>query len=84
LPVASLSRLVAPAAAAKVTKGFITADFWRKLDVVFSVFDDYDRVFDVACLALFLCLFGWLAWTRRLGLVPRLGWPFASFSVATC
>jgi hypothetical protein len=54
--------------------GVSYADFWRKLDVVFSVFDDYDRVFDVACLALFLCLFGWLAWTRRLGLVPRLGW----------
>jgi len=59
------------------------ADFWRKADLVFSVFDNYDRVFDVACFALFLCLFGWLVWTRRLALVPRLGWAmcvvFASY-----
>jgi hypothetical protein len=50
------------------------ADFWRKADLVFSVFDNYDRVFDVACFALFLCLLGWLGWTRRLALAPRLGW----------
>ena len=50
------------------------ADFWRKADLVFSVFDNYDRVFDVACFALFLSLLGWLIWTRRLALVPRLGW----------
>jgi hypothetical protein len=39
------------------------------------VFDNYDRMFDVACFALFLCLLGWLVGTRRLALVPRLGWP---------
>ena len=38
------------------------------------MFDNYDRVFDIACFALFLCLLGWLVWTRRLALVPRLGW----------
>ena len=54
--------------------GVSYADFWRKVDVVFSVFDDYDRAFDVACLALFLCLLSWLVWTRRLALVPRFGW----------
>jgi hypothetical protein len=54
--------------------GVSYADFWRKADLVFSVFDNYDRVFDVACFALFLCLLGWLVWTRRLALVPRLGW----------
>jgi hypothetical protein len=54
--------------------GVSYADFWRKADLVFSVFDNYDRVFDVACFALFLCLFGWLGWTRRLAMVPRLGW----------
>jgi hypothetical protein len=50
------------------------AEMWRKADLLFSVFDNYDRPLDVACFALFLALIGWLAWTRRLGLVPRLGW----------
>ena len=50
------------------------ADLWRKAELVFSVFDNYDRIFDVACLALFLGLLGWLCCTRRLALVPRLGW----------
>jgi hypothetical protein len=56
------------------TGGVSYADFWRKADLVFSVFDNYDRVFDVACFALFLSLLGWLICTRRLALVPRLGW----------
>jgi hypothetical protein len=46
--------------------------FWRKADLLFSVFDNYDRAFDIVCLALFLGLIGWLAATRRLRLVPRL------------
>jgi len=49
-------------------------DFWRKVDLVFSAFENYDRAFDIACFALFLCLLGWLGWTRRLALVPRLVW----------
>jgi hypothetical protein len=54
--------------------GVSYADFWRKAELVFSLFDNYDGVLDVACFALFLCLLGWLSWTRRLALVPRLGW----------
>ena len=54
--------------------GISYVDFWRKADLVFSVFDNYDRMLDVVCFALFLSLFGWLVWTRRLALVPRLGW----------
>jgi hypothetical protein len=49
-------------------------DFWRKADLLFSVFENYDHAFDMACLALFLGLLGWLGWTQRLALVPRLGW----------
>jgi len=45
---------------------------WRKADLLFSVFDNYDRVFDLACFALFLALIGGLAWTRRLGMGPRV------------
>ena len=48
------------------------AALWRKADLLFSVFDNYNRAFDVVCFALFLALIGWLLWTRRLGLAPRL------------
>jgi len=47
---------------------------WRKADSVFSAFDNYDQVLDIACFALFLSLLGWLGWTRRLALAPRLVW----------
>ena len=57
-----------PAAAGGVSYGA----FWRKADLLFSVFDNYDRAFDIVCLALFLGLIGWLAATRRLRLTPRL------------
>jgi hypothetical protein len=57
-----------PAAATGVSYGA----FWRKADLLFSVFDNYDRAFDIVCLALFLGLIGWLAATRRLQLAPRL------------
>ena len=57
-----------PAAAAGVSY----AAFWRKADLLFNVFDNYDRAFDIVCLALFLGLIGWLAATRRLRMAPRL------------
>ena len=52
--------------------GISYAAFWRKADLLFSVFDNYNRAFDIACLALFLGLIAWLAATRRLRLAPRL------------
>ena len=52
--------------------GISYAAFWRKADLLFSVFDNYDRAFDIVCFALFLGLIGWLAATRRLRLAPRL------------
>jgi hypothetical protein len=57
-----------PAAAGAISY----AAFWRKADLLFSVFDNYDRAFDIVCFALFLGLIGWLAATRRLRLAPRL------------
>jgi hypothetical protein len=45
---------------------------WRKADLLFSVFDNYSRPFDIACFALLLLLFAVLAWQRRLGISPRL------------
>jgi hypothetical protein len=52
--------------------GVSYAAFWRKADLLFSVFDNYDRAFDIVCFALFLGLIGWLAAMRRLRLAPRL------------
>lgn len=50
---------------------FYTA-IWRKPDLLFSVFDNYNRPFDIACFAALLALFAGLAWYRRLHLAPRL------------
>jgi hypothetical protein len=47
--------------------------FWRKADLLFSIFDNYSRPFDAGCFALFVALFARLAWTRRLHLAPRVG-----------
>jgi hypothetical protein len=52
----------------------VYASFWRKADLLFSTFDNYDRAFDIVCFALFLGLICGLAATGRLHVVPRLGW----------
>jgi hypothetical protein len=46
---------------------------WRKADLLFSVFDNYSRPFDIACFVLFAGLLAGLAWKRRLRIAPRLG-----------
>ncbi len=56
------------------TGGVSYAGFVRKADLLFSVFDNYDRTFDIACFALFLALGLCLAASGRLRLAPRLGW----------
>jgi hypothetical protein len=58
------------------------AAFFRKADLLFSVFDNYNRAVDISCFALFLALLGWLATTRRLYLTPRLGWAVAVVFIA--
>jgi hypothetical protein len=52
--------------------GVSYAAFWRKADLLFGVFDNYHRAFDIVCFVLFLGAIGWLAATRRLRLAPRL------------
>jgi hypothetical protein len=47
-------------------------NIWRKADLLFSVLDNYNRPFDIACFVLFIALFGVLAWCRRLTIAPRL------------
>ncbi len=53
--------------------GISYAAFPRKLDLLFSVFDNYDRGFDIGSFALFAGALIWLGATGRLGLTPRLG-----------
>ncbi|HEY1795594.1 MAG TPA: hypothetical protein VGG57_05690 [Stellaceae bacterium] len=48
------------------------AGFWRKFDLLFSVFDNYSRPFDVACFVLMALAPIMLAVTRRLNLAPRM------------
>jgi hypothetical protein len=63
--------------------GISYAAFWRKADLLFSIFDNYDRAFDIVCFSLFLGVLGWLAATRRLWLMSRLacaaGFVFAAY-----
>jgi len=56
--------------------------FWRKADLLFDVFDNYNRPFDIACFVLLIALIGGLAWRRRLTITPRLGIAVAIVSAA--
>jgi hypothetical protein len=57
--------------------GISYAGFARKADLLFGVFDNYNRAFDIACFALFVLLLLWLAARGRLNLAPRIGWAAA-------
>jgi hypothetical protein len=50
---------------------------WRKLDLLFSVFDLYHRPFDIACFALAVAALGFAYWRRWLRLAPEMGLPLA-------
>jgi hypothetical protein len=56
--------------------------FWRKADLLFSVFDNYNRPFDIACFLLLIALLAGLVWTRRLRVAPRLAAALAVLSAA--
>jgi len=55
---------------------------WRKVDLLFSVFDNYSRPFDIACFAAVVLLMLGLALSRRLGLDRRLGSALALLAAA--
>ncbi|HXP30961.1 MAG TPA: hypothetical protein VN832_07710 [Stellaceae bacterium] len=50
---------------------------WRKLDLLFSVFDLYHRPFDVACFVLAVIGLGWAYWRRWIALAPAMVVPLA-------
>jgi hypothetical protein len=47
--------------------------FGRKPDLLFNVFDNYSRPFDIVCFLLLVAMLGVLAASRRLSLAPRIG-----------
>jgi hypothetical protein len=53
----------------------------RKLDLLFSVFDNYDRVFDVGCFVLLVLLAGVAYARHHLVLVPALRLPMALLAI---
>ena len=59
--------------APRAAGGPVSFAFWRKIDLLFSVFDNYSRPFDIVCFALFVGLIGALAWRRHLAIAPRIG-----------
>jgi hypothetical protein len=53
----------------------------RKLDLLFSVFDNYSRVFDVVCFALAASALIFLFWRRCVRLAPAMSVPLALLSL---
>ena len=53
----------------------------RKLDLLFSVFDNYDRIFDIGCFVLLVLAAGFAYARRHLVIVPALGLPLVLLGV---
>jgi hypothetical protein len=53
----------------------------RKLDLLFSVFDNYDRVFDIACFILLVLAAGFAYARRHLVIVPALRLPLVLLGI---
>jgi hypothetical protein len=51
--------------------------FSRKADLLFSVFDNYNRTFDIACFTVLLVLLAALTWSGRMRILSRSGLPLA-------
>jgi hypothetical protein len=58
------------------------AHIWRKADLLFTVFDDYNRPFDILCFVVFLALFIWGFARGALGFAPRLKIPMLLTTLA--
>jgi hypothetical protein len=56
--------------------------FVRKADLLFNVFDNYNRPFDIICFVLVLSLLGVLSWCGRLRVAPRLAGAIALVLIA--
>jgi hypothetical protein len=55
--------------------------FDRKLDLLFSVFDNYDRIFDIACFVLLVLAAGFAYARRHLVILPALRLPLVLLAI---
>jgi hypothetical protein len=55
---------------------------WRKFDLLFSVFDNYSRPFDVACFVIAVIGVGFLYGCRWARLAPGMAWPLGLLGIA--
>ena len=55
---------------------------WRKLDLLFSVFDNYSRPFDVVCFVLAVGVVALAYWRGWIRLAPSMALPLALIAVA--
>jgi hypothetical protein len=55
---------------------------WRKLDLLFSVFDNYNRTFDVVCFVIFVLMLSLAFWRRWVRLAPSLAAPLVLLAAA--
>ncbi len=55
---------------------------WRKLDLLFSVFDNYSRPFDVACFVLAVGAVAFAYWRGWIRLAPSMALPLALVALA--
>ncbi len=53
----------------------------RKFDLLFTLFDSYDRKFEIVCFAAFILVLAALAWRRELGFAKVMRWPLALVTI---
>jgi hypothetical protein len=63
------------------TGRIIYANPLRKFDLLFSVFDDYSRPFDVTCFAITVLAVGFVFWRRWVRLAPEIALPLLALLV---
>jgi hypothetical protein len=74
LPALAILFLASPASMAGAVR---FGHFARKLDLLFSVFDNYARSFDVACFVIFVLGLAFAFWRRWIRLAPEIAAPLA-------
>lgn len=63
------------------TGQIIYANPLRKIDLLFSVFDNYNRIFDVTCFVLLALALGLAFWRRWIKLAPEMAAPLIGLSI---
>lgn len=80
-PLALFGMLLAPSAVGSLLAGVRFAQPGRKLDLLFSVFDLYNRPFDVACFVLAVVAMAGAYWRGWLRVAPEMAAPLILLAV---